>query len=39
MKNINFLNCVLIIVNHQNGQFIVLPVQENFSEIPEKYEP
>lgn len=39
MKNINFLNCVLIIVNYQNGQFIVLPVQENFSEIPEKYEP
>lgn len=39
MKNINFLNCVLIIVNHQNGQFIVLPVQENFSETPEKYEP
>lgn len=22
-----------------NGQFIVLPVQDNFSEIPEKYEP
>lgn len=39
MKNINFLNCVLIIVNHQNGQFIVLSVQENFSETPEKYEP
>lgn len=39
MKNTNFFNCLLIIVNHQNGQFIVLPVQENFSEIPEKYEP